>query len=90
MGIYLTWELIGDRWEKAMTDCYLPAPVPEAVSPGFRPSQSLECPHRFARPARDVKLCANCSQSSPESLSGGHRGGATGLTRTARVNHAVA
>ena len=70
---YRTWEVLGDRWNRATTDYYWDAPLVEAVSPGFVSSQTLECPHRFVRPAGGATLCANCSQTGPESFAGGHR-----------------
>ena len=65
---YRTWEVLGDRWNRATTDYYWDAPLVEAVSSGFVSSQTLECPHRFVRPAGGATLCANCSQTGPESF----------------------
>ena len=74
LGAYRTWELVGDRWEKAKVAYYWPAPLVRAVSPGFRSRQALECPHWFIRPAGNARLCANCGETDPGSISGGHRG----------------
>ena len=73
LHMYSTWDLIGHRHQKAMTEYYWPAPSAEwAVQPLVQ-AQPLECPHSFIRSAGACRLCANCGESSSQSLFGRHR-----------------
>ena len=70
---YSTWEMIKDRYEKGFTEHQWPAPLLEGVIRHLDPDEALECPHAFTRTAGIAWQCANCGQSSSESVFDGHR-----------------
>ena len=61
---YKTWDQIGDRYDKVMTECYWPAPEIEGSSPGF--IEQLQCPHDFGftESGGDPLVCSNCGDIS--------------------------
>ena len=73
MRTYTTWGMIRDRHQKAFTEYRWPTPPLEGLIPHLDPDEALECPHAFTRTAGTASQCANCGQSSSESLFDGHR-----------------
>ena len=80
MGFYRTWEIMRDRFDKAMTDFYWEALTLKAVSPHW--GDALECPHTaipemfLKKPqSGESKLCVNCDEGRSEwmGLRNGHR-----------------
>ena len=61
---YKTWDHTYDRGEKAMTECYWPAPEIEGSSPGF--IEQLQCPHDFGftESGGNPLVCSNCGDIS--------------------------
>ena len=70
---YPTWEMMGDRCDKAFTEHRWPAPPLAGVMQRLNPDDALECPHAFTRTAGTAWQCANCGQSSSDSIFDGHR-----------------
>ena len=73
MWSYPTWDMIGDRQEKAFTEHRWPAPSLAGLIQRLERDETLECPHSFIREAGTSWLCANCAQSSSDSVFDGHR-----------------
>ncbi len=70
---YETWGQIGNRFDKAMTENYWPAPQLEGQSPGF--AKPLECPHDFEviKSAGSAQICLNCGEINEGANQPGHR-----------------
>ena len=73
MKNYSTWEMIRDRQEKAFAEHWWPAPLIEGLVPHLDPEEALECLHAFTRTTGTASQCANCGQSSSDSVFDGHR-----------------
>ena len=70
---YRTWDQVGDRFDKAMTEHHWQAPQIETISPGF--AEPLECPHDFEtiRSGGSAKICLNCDEKGQGINQPGHR-----------------
>ena len=72
---YKTWKQVGDRFDKAMTEHYWPAPQIEAYSPPLMGTKPIDCPHDFdtIRSAGSADICLNCGELGGNSRAKGHR-----------------
>ena len=73
MRTYPTWAMIGDRYEKAFTEHRWPTPPLAGAIQRLEQDEVLGCPHAFVRAAGTAWQCANCGQSSSDSVFDGHR-----------------
>ena len=73
MRTYTTWDMIGDRYDKAFTEHQWPAPPLAGVIQHLDPDEALECPHAFTRTAGIAWQCANCGWSRSNTVFDGHR-----------------
>ena len=65
---YRTWKQVGDRFDKAMTEHYWPAPQIETYSPRLIRTEPLDCPHNFdtIRSAGNAEICLNCGENTKQ------------------------
>ena len=70
---YSTWDMIKDRYDKAFTKHRWPTPPLAGAIQHLEQDEVLGCPHSFIRAAGIAWLCANCGQSSSDSVFDGHR-----------------